>query len=169
MFRYLIIFCITLGSLHAFAQETSTAKTSTYYFIRHAEKDRSNPSEKDAHLTEQGKKRAQNWSKVLQNIKFDAVYATDYNRTKETAQPTASKNNLEIVTYSSNSNFDEAFKNATKGKTVLVVGHSNTIPDFVNAVIGKQKYDEIDDANNGNLYMVTLADGTIIDTVLTIN
>lgn len=169
MFRYLILFCITLGSLQTFGQETSTPTTTTYYFIRHAEKNRSNPSEKDPHLTEQGHKRAQNWNKVLENIHFDAIYTTDYNRTRETAQPTALKNQLEIKTYNAKSNFNEPFKKATYGKTVLVVGHSNTIPDFVNAVIGNKKYDDIDDGNNGNIYIVSLTGDNILDMVLTIN
>jgi len=169
MTRYLIIICLTLFSLNSFAQKEQTSETTTYYFIRHAEKDRSNPSEKDAHLTGEGHKRAQNWSEILQHIQFDAVYSTDYHRTKETAQPTAAKNRLEVVIYNPRTGFDETFKTATQGKTVLVVGHSNTIPSFVNAVIGQKKYEDIDDSNNGNLYIVTVIDGIINDIVLTIN
>ena len=169
MIRYLIILCFVLFSVNSFAQKEASPQITTYYFIRHAEKDRSNPSDKDAHLTEEGHKRAQNWSAIFQHIRFDAIYATDYNRTKETALPTASKNGHDITIYKVNTSYDEAFKTATKGKTVLVVGHSNTIPDFVNAVIGNKKYEEIDDANNGNLYMVTLIGNTITEQVLTIN
>ena len=169
MKKYLIIICFALFSVNSFAQNEQTLEITTYYFIRHAEKDRSNPSEKDVHLTDEGHKRAQNWNDILQNISFDAVYTTDFNRTKETGQPTATKNGLEINTYTVNTSYDSAFKTATKGKTVLVVGHSNTIPDFVNAVIGTKKYDEIDDANNGNLYIVTIIGNIITDMVLTIN
>ena len=169
MKRYLIIICFAIFSVSSFAQKEQPSEITTYFFVRHAEKDRSNPTEKNMHLTEEGYKRAQHWSDILQHIPFDAIYSTDYNRTKETGQPTATKNHLEIMTYSVNNSYDDAFKTATKGKTILVVGHSNTIPDFVNAVIGKKKYDEIDDANNGNLYIVTITDGIITDLVLTIN
>lgn len=169
MTRYLIILSFFLFSINSFAQKERTPEITTYYFIRHAEKNRSNPLEKDVHLTEEGHKRAQNWTKILQHIPFDAVYATDYNRTKETGQPTASKNHLNIITYNISSSYDEAFKAATKGKTVLVVGHSNTIPDFVNAVIGNKKHDEIDDDNNANLYIVTIMNDIITDVLLTIN
>lgn len=168
MFRYIIIFCIAF-SIKSFGQEKLSTEITTYYLIRHAEKDRSDSKEKDAPLTEEGLNRAENWSSILQNIHFDAVYATDYKRTKETAQPTALKNQQEIISYKANAYFDKDFKAATKGKTVLVVGHSNTIPDFVNAILGTHKYDEIDDGNNGNLYIVTLVDGKAIDMVLTIN
>lgn len=169
MVRFLLIMCITLWSINTFAQEDTIAQTTTYYFIRHAEKDRSNPSEKDASLTTEGHQRAQDWSMIFQHVPFDAVYSTEFNRTKETGQPTASNNRLEIITYSVNDGYNEAFKEATIGKTVLVVGHSNTIPDFVNAVIGHEKYNEIEDTNNGNLYIVTISNGIISDLVLTIN
>ena len=41
------------------------------------------------------------------------------------------------------------------GKTVLVVGHSNTTPQFVNAILGSGRYSDIQDDNNANLYIVT--------------
>lgn len=169
MTRYFAIICITLFSMGVVAQKEEINETTTYYLIRHAEKDRSDPSDENPHLTESGHKRAQRWSSILQHIQFDAVYATDYNRTRETAQPTAVDNQLEIIIYSADSNFDVAFKRSARGNTVLVVGHSNTIPEFVNAVIGRKKYGHIDDGNNGNLYVITITDGKITDTLLTIN
>ncbi|WP_027126719.1 SixA phosphatase family protein [Gelidibacter mesophilus] len=169
MIRYLAMICFVLLSVNSFAQKNHSSEITTYYFIRHAEKDRSDPSEKDAHLTGDGYKRARHWSEILQHIPFDAVYSTDYNRTKETGQPTAAKNQLDMITYSVSNGYDDAFKTATRGKTVLIVGHSNTIPDFVNAVIGTKKYVDIDDANNGNLYIVTISNDKTTDLVLTIN
>lgn len=170
MKRYLIIICFVLFSISSLAQKESSREITTYYFVRHAEKDRSNASEKDAHLTDAGHIRAQDWSVILQHIRFDAVYATNFNRTRETGQPTATRNGIKIDTYTTTStSYNAAFKTATKGKTVLIVGHSNTIPDFVNAVIGTKKYVDIDDANNGNLYIVTIAGDIITDLVLTIN
>lgn len=169
MTRYLIIICFVLFSINSLAQKEQSPEITTYYFIRHAEKDRSNPSEPDVHLTDEGFKRAQKWNDILQHVHFDAIYATDFNRTLETGQPTAAKNGLEIITYNVSTSYDEAFKTATQGKTVLVIGHSNTIPDFVNAVIGHKKYDEIDDAINGNLYILTIIDDVIKDILITIN
>jgi broad specificity phosphatase PhoE len=66
--------------------------------------------------------------------------------------------------------FSEEFAHNTKGKTVLVVGHSNTTPAFVNAVLGEKKYDNIDDNNNANLYIVSISpSGEKLDTVLVID
>lgn len=169
MIRNLILICFTLFTINSFSQKEPHSEITTYYFIRHAEKDRSDTSEKDPHLTGEGHKRAQDWNIILQHIQFDAVYATNYNRTKETGLPIAATNNLDIISYNADSYFDTTFQSATKGKTVLIVGHSNTIPEFVNAVIGKEKYEHIDDANNGNLYIITLTAGRATDILLTIN
>lgn len=143
--------------------------TSTYYFIRHAEKDRTDPADKNPHLTEIGQERANHWSNILGHIKFDAVYSTDYNRTKETAQPTASKNNLDITLYDPKNIDAQSFMKDNKGKMVLIVGHSNTTPTFVNKILGHNKYEDIDDSNNGNLYIVTINGDSIIDQLLVIN
>lgn len=169
MLRYLLLLWISFLAVSSFAQEEKPVETTTYYFMRHAEKDRSNGSVEDAHLTDKGHQRAQTWSMILQHVPFEAVYSTDFNRTKQTVQPLADSNRLEILTYSVGEGYNETFKASTKGKTVLVVGHSNTIPDFVNAVIGQEKYNEIEDDNNGNLYIVTISNGIITDLVLTIN
>jgi len=147
-------------------EKDTTTTTSTYYFIRHAEKDRSDSSNKNPHLIEKGKQRAEQWSNVLKNITFDAIYSTNYHRTIETAQPTAVKNNLKIEFYNPKELDIQEFLNKTKGKSVLVVGHSNTTPEFVNKLLGEEKYQHIDDSNNANLYIVTVSGDAISDTLL---
>ena len=172
---YTLILTVLLSSL-TFAQEEvldiieNSSETTTYYFIRHAEKDRSDANNKNPNLIQKGIFRAAKWSYVLEHVKFNAVYSTDYNRTKQTAQPTAEKNNVEITIYNPKElNSDDFIKN-TKGKIVLVVGHSNTTPMFANAVIGEEKYESIDDSNNANLYIVTItSSGEISDTLLVID
>ncbi|WOD43131.1 SixA phosphatase family protein [Hwangdonia lutea] len=167
--KYFLLFTCTLLSTLTFSQEKTSIETSTYYFIRHAEKDRSDQTNKNPHLTEIGKKRAEHWSQILAHVKFDAIYSTDYNRTKETAQPTATKNGLELTLYHPYKLDKNSFLKDTQGKTVLVVGHSNTTPKFVNAILGFNKYEDINDSNNGNLYIVTVIDGKIAGQVLSIN
>ena len=167
--KHLIIVFIVLTSLSGFSQNDNQSEVSVYYFIRHAEKDRSDATNKNPHLTRKGLARANNWSDILDDVKFDKVYSTDYNRTKETAQPTATKNKLKLTLYHPFKLKKEIFLKDTKGKTVLVVGHSNTTPEFVNLLLGNKKYKHIDDTNNGNLYIITIIDDKISDQVLTIN
>ena len=142
---------------------------SSFYFIRHAEKDRSDKTNRNPELTEAGHARAQKWSQVLKNVEFDIVYSTDYNRTQQTATPTAEKNNVKITSYDPRNIDGKAFIENNIGKTVLVVGHSNTTPAFVNAVINEKKYEDIDDSNNANLYIVTIINDTAQSAILQID
>ncbi len=128
--------------------------TTTYYLIRHAEKDRA--TTEDPGLTEKGKERAMFWATYFENTPLDAVYSTNYVRTKETAAPTAQNKSLAVTLYDANNLYDASFQAATQGKTVLVVGHSNTTPELVNAILGEKKYDHISDTENGMLYKVLL-------------
>lgn len=145
-------------------------EVTTYYLIRHAEKDRSDSKERDPILTKQGIERAENWAKVFKDVPFDMVYSTNYNRTKATAQPTATAKDLELSLYDPNQMFDEKFQEETKGKTVLVVGHSNTTPAFANAILKEKKYEDIPDDDNGYLFIVTVqSDNSVSSQVLHIN
>ena len=164
----LLVFTLTFPSFAQDANKKDT-ETTTYYFIRHAEKDRSDKTNRNPDLTDAGKERAIHWSEILQHVNFDAVYSTKYNRTMQTAAPTAEKNKVELEFYDPRALYSEDFAKATQGKTVLVVGHSNTTPAFVNMILKAKKYEDIDDNNNGNLYIVTISDGNILDQVLTIN
>jgi phosphohistidine phosphatase SixA len=169
MKKIMLLSIILFGTLTSCVQtkeEQSKTETSTYYFIRHAEKDRSDASNQNPHLIEKGKQRAEHWKNVFKNIKFDAIYSTEYHRTIETAQPTALKNNIEITLYNPKEIDVQEFLNNTKGQSVLVVGHSNSTPKFVNSILSKEKYEHIDDSNNANLYIVTISGDIISDTLL---
>lgn len=137
-------------------EESFTQKPTTYYLIRHAEKDLSDMSNKNPHLNETGMQRAQNWAKILKNIPFDAIYSTNYHRTLETAEPIAKVLNLDITLYSPNDLKLKQFMLETNGKTVLIVGHSNTTPTLSNALIKEMKYKQIPETTYGNLYIVNL-------------
>lgn len=126
----------------------------TYYLIRHAEKDLSDPVNRNPHLTSEGQQRAHTWKTILQHVPFDQIYATEYYRTQETAAPIAQDRKLSVIPYDPRNLYNEAFANATQGKTVLVVGHSNTTPQLANKILGKQNYASIDERLHGNLYIL---------------
>ena len=168
--KYFLILAFALSFIIPVnAQEQVKSATTTYYLIRHSEKDRSDKTNKNPNLKKEGKARAENWSKVFESVDFDAIYSTNYNRTIETATPTAKSKELEISFYDPRDLYSEEFAKATFGKTVLVVGHSNTTPVFVNAILGEKKYENMDDHDNGSLYIVTVSEGNKIDQVLKIN
>ena len=150
--------------------EINSEKMTQYYFIRHAEKDTTNAQDKDPLLTQQGINRAKNWAKVFKEIPFDLIYSSDYKRTKSTAQIIADSQNKEIQLYSSKKLNDEDFQKNTKGKTVLVVGHSNSNPKFVNYILGQEKYEELSEENYGSLFIVNVSpDGTKSSQLLNID
>ena len=121
------------------AQENSK---STYYLIRHAE-------------------RAVKWSEILNKFGINEVYSTDYKRTLNTVKPTAKANKITVKTYHPFKLDYEQFLVDTKGKNVLIAGHSNTTASFANKLIGKEVYPEMSDDNNANLYIVTIDGDTI--------
>lgn len=137
-------------------RQDTPLQISTFYLIRHAEKDRSDPEALDPELNQKGLGRAMHWAEILAEVPLDAIYSTDYERTSMTAAPTAVKQDI-TVQYYDPSNIDIAqFKRDNQGKNVLVVGHSNTTPEFVNKLIGETKYADMDDSDNGSLFIVTI-------------
>ncbi|QBA64356.1 SixA phosphatase family protein [Muriicola soli] len=152
-----LIFLLSLFSCKEETQLTNTEigpEVTTYYFIRHAEKDRTDPENRDPELNQKGLGRAMHWAEILNDANITAIYTTDYRRTTMTAAPAEVKYDL-IRQYYDPSMIDvAAFKADNLGKNVLVVGHSNTTPDFVNKMIGEEKYPPMDDSDNGSLFIV---------------
>ncbi len=142
------------------AKPTDTG-VSTFYFIRHAEKDRSNSENSDPELTQKGLGRAMHWAEILRDVELDAIYSTDYNRTSMTAAPTSVKQDVDVEYYDPRIIDFEQFKVENLNRTVLVVGHSNTTPNFVNNIIGEEKYPAMDDDDNGSLFVVQMANGAV--------
>jgi broad specificity phosphatase PhoE len=139
-----------------FGQSQNT--TTNYYFIRHAEKA---DSSKNPDLSEKGLERAQEWQLLFSELSFDAIYSTDFNRTIQTIKPISVKQNKNFTLYNPKTIDIEAFKKETLGKTILIVGHSNTIPNMVNQIINQNKYKDIEDTVFGNLYIVTITGNQI--------
>jgi len=149
--------------------DVSLDTCSTFYLIRHAEKVRVDKSENNPALNEKGILRAQNWKNYFLDKKISKIYSTDYKRTIRTAQPLAINNNIETIIYStSDFKFDDFIK-SNIGENTLVVGHSNTIPDFVNELINEEYYTQIEDLNNSNLYIVSICDSKITHKLIKVN
>ena len=168
-----IFFSLILGVTNPsdeLKMEVQQEPVSTYYLIRHAEKDRSDSSNRNPDLKKEGLDRAKKWAEVLKDIDFDAVYSTDYNRTIQTAKPLADLKKLEIMKYNASKLFAPNFEKATKGKTIMIVGHSNTTPQFANAILGEKKYENLDDSENGALFIVqVMEDNSVLSQVIYIN
>lgn len=134
--------------------------TTTVIFVRHAEK--AAEPEDDPGLNEAGQLRAAELARQLVEADVvagvDAIYSTSYRRTEETAQPLAAALSLPITSYDA-SNTETAMDEIVrkhKGKIILVVGHSNTVPALIGNMGASKKVPEIHDDEYDNIYIVTI-------------
>ena len=134
--KYILIVLIVLGFKADITAQNNT-DIFTIYLVRHAEKDLSVDSYADPALTPCGKQRANQLTNFFQDINLEAVYSTNYNRTKNTALPTAKAKGLKLKDY--NAAELEDFSEVLLGckKDVLVVGHSNTTGVLAGLLIGE--------------------------------
>lgn len=108
-----------------------------FIVVRHAEK--TDDGSRDPTLNPKGQARAQALREALANEPLRAAYATDFQRTRQTAQPTAQAHQVETMTYDAKqpaAEFATQLRQRHANGAVLVVGHSNTVPDIVAALCG---------------------------------
>lgn len=137
--RKAVVVILALFALSAVAQNNGKI-----FAVRHAEKQ---SSDKDTPLSDLGKSRAECLGQTLKDAHITAVFTTQYTRTKQTAEPTAREANVKPTALDASSN-DEVVKQAraaAQSGNVLIVGHSNTVPDIV-AALGAPKPTIADDA-----------------------
>tara|TARA_R100001132_G_C3252959_1_gene79487 strand:+ start:201 stop:731 length:531 start_codon:yes stop_codon:yes gene_type:complete len=162
MMRTLLLICFVFISTLSCKDEKKNEviedveKVTTYYLIRHAEKDRSDSTNTNPALTVKGLERAKLWARYFDSIPLNEIYSTDYKRTQQTAMHVATKQNVPTESYKPDTLINEDFMLITKGHNVLIVGHSNTTPMLVNRILGTNTYEDIPDDDNSRLYVVTI-------------
>lgn len=126
---------ILLLAAVSFGCRIDTKPITTIFIVRHAEKDISDPKNQDPELSAEGRERAEALAGKLKQIKLDAVYATKYKRTGETAYSSAKNSNVEVQTYDAQDfrGIAELVKTKHKGQKVLIIGHSNTVLELLEA------------------------------------
>jgi len=134
--------------------------TTTIIFVRHAEK-ASIPAN-DPALTPAGNRRVAELTRQLVDADvvagIDAIYSTPFRRTQETARPLASALGLPINHYDPDDTeaiLDAILKNH-KGKIILVVGHSNTIPVLIANLGASKKVPPIAEDEYDNIYIISI-------------
>jgi len=133
--------------------------------LRHAEK--ANDGTKNPSLSEDGQNRAKRLSAMLKDVVIDEAYSTPYKRTTETLTPLCEAQNIEIQPYDTrNINLVEEIIKSKKGKTIIIAGHSNTIPNLINQLIKEEKYSEIHEDDYGKMWILTFKNNLLIDTTL---
>jgi broad specificity phosphatase PhoE len=147
--------CILLFSfLLILSACTAQNSPKTIYIVRHAEKQLEG---NDPELAYVGEVRAKKLAQILEKEAIKRVLSTDYNRTRNTAQPTAAAAGLTLEVYDpKNQETLVADLRASEGN-VLVVGHSNTVSQLANAFVDEgEKFADLTDLEYDFIYIVTL-------------
>ncbi|HET9315112.1 MAG TPA: phosphoglycerate mutase family protein [Vicinamibacteria bacterium] len=150
--RHMLLLSLALllpGSLSA--QDVPT----TVILVRHAEK-AATPAN-DPGLTQDGVKRALALAHVAGSTNAAAIYVSQFRRTKHTVKPLAAALGLTPIEHpaADTAGLAHAIRASWTGKTVVVCGPSNSVPQVITALTGIAMAD-IPDTEFDNLYVVTL-------------
>jgi 2,3-bisphosphoglycerate-dependent phosphoglycerate mutase len=141
-------------------------KVTTVFLVRHAEK--ADAPAQDPPLSESGKARSLELARMLGGAGIKAIYTSQYLRTKQTVDPLAAQlgltaNAITLKVSASNPRevSEQSIAEITNkiyeraGDTVLIVGHSNTIPEVIK-MLGGDMVPKIDEKKFDDLFVVTV-------------
>jgi broad specificity phosphatase PhoE len=134
----------------------AAAQSPVIFLVRHAERAAiSGHVPSDTGLSETGRARAEALAHALKDAQITAIYTTEYKRTKETAAPLAQSLGIRPEVISGDD--VRSLVNKLKGSrgNVLVVGHSNTLPQIISA-LGISSRVTVAESDYGNLFVVSL-------------
>lgn len=138
----------------------SAAEPTTVLVVRHAE--RASDTDRDSPLSPAGEARARALAEALADAGVTTVLATQYRRTQDTARPLADRLGLPVRVVETGGNTEASsaalarrIRSEHAGETVLVVGHSNTVPPIVRA-LGGAEVGPLESTHYQNLFVVTI-------------
>ena len=159
--KQFILFSLLLPFLSpGFGQANDKTDIVTIYLVRHAEKQLEASDNKNPPLTPCGEKRAQDLALIFKDIPLRRVYSSNFERTLNTARPTASALGLEIEIYDPKQLETLSKEMLKRDEDALVVGHGPTTPALAEllsdeklnvSMTDKKRYDRI--------YQVVVANG----------
>ena len=127
------------------------AEPRVVFLVRHAERaDADRAPEKDPDLSKEGKNRAEALARELRDAGITAIYTTEFKRTQETAAPLSHSLGLRSQIVPATKTAALLHKLESESGNVLVVGHSNTLPEIAQGLgisvplkIGEADYDDL--------------------------
>ena len=125
------------------------------YLLRHAETTGigSNPS-----LSADGILRVANLQSFFNQVSIDAFFSSDLNRTIETVEPLATERGLSVnIITNGDPTLTVQEIQARPGETLMVAGHSNTIPLMIQMLGGPVI--EIGEDEHSNLFLMVVGSG----------
>jgi len=141
-------------------------KPITVFLIRHAE--REDEPRQDPPLSKVGITRSEALARLLSSAGIKAIFTSQYARTKQTAEPLATKLGITVTPFTLKTNpanprqiAEESTAEVTNkilehaGQSVLVIGHSNSIPDVIK-MLGGDVVPTIDEKKFDDLFIVNV-------------
>ncbi len=136
----LVFAVVAFLSLAQFAHAQGTT-----FLVRHAEKAPASEGDKNPPLSPAGRVRAEALAAILRDAGITVIYATEFQRTQQTAEPLARALNLSVTVVPAADTAGLVAKLKDMRSQALVVGHSNTIPEVVKALGAKDAIRIADD------------------------
>jgi broad specificity phosphatase PhoE len=136
---------------------TGSVAQKTVILVRHAEK--MADAGRDPELTAEGQTRSEALADALEHMKLTHVISSQFKRTLQTATPAADRADLEIEVIGAGTSEEaltavvEAVGRRKDGETILVVGHSNTIPRLVTA-LGGPTLEDLEEHEYDSIYVL---------------
>jgi broad specificity phosphatase PhoE len=137
------------------------AQPSTVILVRHAEK-AAKPAD-DPPLTNDGERRARDLAATVADARVSMVIATQFLRSQATAKPVADAAHQTTVVVPATADpkahaaaVAEKVRSAPAGGTVVIIGHSNTVPLVIEA-LGGPKMQDLCDAEYANLFVLEMS------------
>jgi len=129
--------------------------------VRHAEK--SAVPAGDVTLSEAGQARAEELAIALAEARIDRIVVTQFRRTRDTAAPTGREMKVTPIVIEAGADTARHVREVAAavrrgGYSVLVVGHSNTVPAIITA-LGGPEMQELCETEYSNLFTLTLVPG----------
>jgi phosphohistidine phosphatase SixA len=125
---------LSMGGGPGSAADTSLT---TILLVRHAERDTMWLGA-DMPLSRAGERRAEELARVLCESGASAIYVTEWRRNRETAEPLARELGDTLRVLAGRDFAAQARQlRAHRGETVVVIGHSDTVPQLHEALTGK--------------------------------
>jgi phosphohistidine phosphatase SixA len=150
------IILLAMAFFAAAAVPQAASAADTIFVMRHLQKSEG----ADPPLSAVGDANARALAEMLGKSGIKAIFATPTRRAMETAQPLAARLGLRVTPYNPGDPDALVTAVAAIAGAVLVVGHSNTVPDLVTRFGGKRAV-TLGEQDYGTVFMVTPADGKV--------
>ena len=157
------VWILSIGAIVALAIAAwafPAATTTIVVVVRHADKVADGTD--DPPLSAAGIERATRLAALLggagPGLGINAIFVTQYRRTMATAQPLEALTKVPVIPLKDDdlAGLEARINHEFRGKRVLVVAHSDTVPDIVKRLGGVRDVPEIASTEYGTVYVIAI-------------